>query len=144
MRTGRKALATLDRLLVEFPESPYRRKARYLRAECALRRGDAAEALSGFSALVSEKPAAADQEGWISTVRLKQVESWIALKRWKEALDGAQALKKSLAAKDPLGVDLDFACGQSLIGLARFDEARAAFERVIGSAGKGDLAHTRF
>ncbi len=139
LKDWQSGAATLDRLLAEFPENPYRREARYLRAECALERGDAAEALSGFSALLSEKPAAADEEGWISTVRLKQIESWIALKRWKEALDGAGALRKSLSANDPLEDDLDFACGQSLIGLARFEEARAAFERVIGSSGKGDL-----
>jgi cellulose synthase operon protein C len=134
---------TLNRLLTEFPENPYRREARYLRAECALQRGDAAGALSGFSALLSEKPAATDQEGWISTVRLKQVESWIALKRWKEAMEGAVAMKKSLAANDPHSVELEFACGQALIGLARLDEARAAFERVIDSSDKGDLgAHS--
>ncbi len=133
------AAVTLDRLLTEFPESAYRREARYLRAECALQRGDAAAALAGFSALLTEKPVATDQEGWNSTVRLKQIESWIALKRWKDALDGALAMKKTLAPKDAVPVELDFAFGQALIGLARFDEARAAFERVIDAAGKGDL-----
>ncbi len=34
---------------------------------------------------------------------------------------------------------LDFASGQALIGLARLEEARLAFERVIESSGKGDL-----
>jgi TolA-binding protein len=133
------ATVTLDRLLTEFPESAYHREARYLRAECALQRGDAAAALAGFSALLAEKPAPTDQEGWNSTVRLKQIESWIALKRWKDALDGALAMKKALGAKDTVPVELDFAFGQALIGLARFDEARAAFEHVIDASGKGDL-----
>ncbi len=133
------AAVALDRLLTEFPENSYRREARYLRAECALQRGDAAAALAGFSALLGEKPAATDQEGWISTVRLKQIESWIALHRWNDALEGAQAMKKSLGAKDAVAVELDFAIGQALIGLARLDEARAAFDRVIDSSGKGDL-----
>jgi cellulose synthase operon protein C len=133
------AALTLDRLLTELPENPYRREARYLRAECALERGDAAGALSDFSALLSEKPAATDQKSWISTIRLKQIDSWIALKRWKEALEGAQAMKREVAANDPTSAALDFASGQALIGLARFDEARAAFERVIDSSGKGDL-----
>jgi TolA-binding protein len=130
---------TLDRLLTEYPENPYRREARYHRAECSLQRGDAAGALSGFSALLSEKPAATDQEGFIATVRLKQIESWIALKRWKEALEGAQAMKKSLAANDSHTGELEFACGKAFVGLARLEEARAAFDRVIDSAGKGDL-----
>jgi cellulose synthase operon protein C len=139
LKDWQSGAVTLDRLLTEFPENSYRREARYLRAECALQRGDAAGALSGFSELLSEKPAATDQEGWLSTVRLKQIESWIALKRWKEAMEGALAMKKSLAAKDPNSVELEFACGQALIGLARLEEARSAFERVIDSTGKGDL-----
>ncbi len=133
------AIVTLDRLLTQLPDNPYRREARYLRAECALERGDAAGALSGFSALLSEKTAATDQAGWISTIRLKQIESWIALKRWKEALEGAQAMKKDHAGDAPASAELDFACGQALIGLARLEEARTAFERVIDSSGKGDL-----
>jgi TolA-binding protein len=133
------ATATLDRLLTEFPDNPYRREARYLSAECALQRGDAAAALAGFSALLEEKPAATDQHGWISTVRLKQIESWIALKRWKDALDGVEAMKKTLGAHDAVPAELEFALGRALIGLARLDEARAAFERAIASSGKGDL-----
>ena len=35
---------------------------------------------------------------------------------------------------------MDFASGQALVGLARLEEARAAFQRVIDSSGKGDLA----
>jgi cellulose synthase operon protein C len=139
LKDWQSGIVTLDRLLTEFPENPYRREAQYLRAECALQRGDAAAALSGFSALLSEKPAATDQEGWISTVRLKQIESWIALKRWKEALEGALAMKRLRAVNDPPSAELEFACGQALIGLARLDEARAAFDRVIDSTGKGDL-----
>ena len=42
-------------------------------------------------------------------------------------------MKKALGAKDAVPVELDFAFGQALIGLARFEEARAAFERVIDS-----------
>ncbi len=38
-----------------------------------------------------------------------------------------------------MAVELDFAIGQALMGLARLDEARAAFDRVIDSSDKGDL-----
>jgi TolA-binding protein len=134
------AIATLDRLLTDFPENSYRREARYLRAESALQAGDGAGALSGFSALLGEAPAATDPKGWSSTIRVKRIQSWIATKKWKEALEGAQAMKTELTDGDPLLADVDFASGQALVGLARLDEARAAFQRVIDSSGKGDLA----
>ena len=41
LRDWPAAAATLDRLLAEFPENPYRREARFLRAEAALQLGDA-------------------------------------------------------------------------------------------------------
>ena len=88
---------------------------------------------------MSEKPAATDQKGWIPAIRLKQIESWIALKRWKNALAAADAMKKDLAGNDPASAELDFARGQALVGLARLDEALAAFERVSQASGKGDL-----
>ena len=134
------ANVTLDRLLAEFPQNPYRREAQYLRALSALQRGDAAAAESGFSALLEQPPAATDPTGWIPTIRLKRIQSWIVLKRWKEALEGAQAMKAELAGGDPAAAELDFACGQALVGLARLDLARAAFQRVVDGSGKGDLA----
>jgi cellulose synthase operon protein C len=134
------AIATFDRLLTDFPENSYGRDARYLRAECALQAGDGAGALAGFSALLGEPPAATDPKGWVTTIRVKQIESWIALKKWKEALKSAQAMKTELTDGDPLLPDVDFASGQALVGLARLEEARAAFQRVIDSSGKGELA----
>jgi TolA-binding protein len=110
-----------------------------LRALCALESGDAEPALSGFSALADETPAASDPPGWTSTIRLKQIDSWIALKRWSDALKGADELKKSVAGDELLVADVDFARGRALMGLARLDEARAAFERIAASSGKGDL-----
>ena len=134
------ASVTLDRLLTEFPQSPYRREARYLRAESALQTGDASGALSGFSALLGEPPEPTDPKGWAATIALKQIQSWIAAKRWKEALDAAAAMKSKLGGGDPTLAELDFASGQALVGLARLAEARTAFERVIDASGKGDLA----
>ena len=54
MRDWPAAASTLDRLLAEFPENPYRREARFLRAEAALQLGDAAAAETGFAALLAE------------------------------------------------------------------------------------------
>ena len=111
------AIATLDRLLTDFPENSYRREARYLRAEAALQTGDGAAALSGFSALLSEAPATTDPKGWDATIRVKQIQSWIAMKKWKEALESARAMKTELSDGDALLPDVDFASGQALVGI---------------------------
>jgi TolA-binding protein len=134
------AIGALDRLLKEFPENSFRREACYLRAESALQDGDAAAAESGFSALLAEPAAATDPKGFIPTIRLKRIRSRIALKRWKEALDDVQSMRAELQRGDPAAADLDFATGQALVGLARLEEARTAFQRVIDASGKGDLA----
>ena len=85
-------------------------------------------------------PTANDPKGWKSTIRVKQIQSWIAMKNWKDAFEGAKALRTEVTDGDPTRRELDFASGQALVGLARLDEARAAFQRVIDSSGKGDLA----
>jgi len=133
------ALATLDRLLAEFPESPYRREALYLRAESSLQRGDAAAALSGFDSLLNEPPGAHDPKGLIPGVRVKRVQCWVAMKRWKEALEGAKAQKAGLTDSDPAIADLNYAMGQALVGLARLDEARAAFQSVVDARAGAEM-----
>ncbi|MFI5455916.1 MAG: tetratricopeptide repeat protein [Isosphaerales bacterium] len=139
MKDWNAALETLDRLLVEFPESPYRREALYFRAESALQRGDAAAALTGFTALLNEPPAVNDAKGLIPGVRLKRIQCWVAMKRWKEALEGAKALKAGLTEGDPAIGELNYATGQALLGLARLQEARAAFQSVVDARGGADL-----
>jgi len=133
------ARTTLDRLLAEFPDSPYRREALYLRAESALQQGDAAAAEPGFAALVKEPSAANDPKGFIPGVRLKRIQCWIALKRWKEALEGAQTLKVGLTEGDPAIAELNYATGQALLGLGRLEEARAMFQSVVDARRGADM-----
>ena len=104
--------------------------------ESALQSGDAAAAESGFGSLLSEPAEAGDAKGFIATIRLKRLQSWIALKRWKDAMEDAMAMKAELTGGDPAVAELDFATGQALVGLARLDEARAAFQRVIDASGR--------
>ena len=130
---------TLDRLLTDFPDNPYRREARYLRAESALRQGDVGTAEKGFAALLAEPAAPSDPKGMVQTVRLKQIQCWVALKRWKDALEGVQTEKGGLAAGDPSIAELDYVKGQALLGLGRIEEARAAFQTVIDVRKEGEL-----
>jgi TolA-binding protein len=134
------AVAVLDRLLGEFPENPYRREARFLRAESALQSGDAATAEAGFAALRAEPPGTDDPPGLLRVVRLKQLQCWVALKRWKDLIAAAQSVRAELDANDPAVAEVDYARGQALLGLGRLEEARAAFQAVVDARRGGELA----
>ncbi|MGO9470266.1 MAG: tetratricopeptide repeat protein [Isosphaeraceae bacterium] len=127
------ALATFDRLLAEFPANPYRREAAFLRAVAALKQGNFALALDGFSALLKEPAGESDPMGFVASMRLKQIECWIGLKRWKVVLEGTQALRHDLPAGDPGMAEVDYASGRALLGLGQLQAARTAFQAVIGA-----------
>jgi TolA-binding protein len=132
--------ATLDRLLAEYPRSARDREARFLRAEAALFQNDPATAETMFKALLSEPPGVADPEGFRVLVGSKHVQSLLALKRWAEALSKAEALKLAVPGDNPVATELEFARGRALLGLARPEEARTAFQAVIDARKGGDLA----
>ena len=130
---------TLDRLLAEFPDSPYRRESRFLRAESALNTGDAAAAEAGFTALLDEPSDAQDPPAFRRVVRLKQIQTWVVRKRWKPVIPAIQSLRSELAAGDPSIPELDYARGQALMGQGRLDEARSAFQSVIDAKPGNEL-----
>jgi TolA-binding protein len=134
------AAATLERLVREYPGSPYRREASYLRGLAALRRGDADAAVSGFAALIAEPAAASDPPGFLLALRARHIDGLVALRRWKDVLEGAEKVKSGLTSGDSIGAELDYARGQALLGLARLGEARAAFSAVIAARRGGELA----
>ncbi len=134
------ASVTLDRLLSEFPDNPYRREAKFLRAESALKLGDAAAAESAFTALLGEPAGAGDPPAFARIVRLKQIQCWVILKRWKPVLPAIQSLRAELPADDPAVAELDYARGQTLMGLGRLDEARSVFQAVIDARPLVELA----
>jgi TolA-binding protein len=134
------ACGTLDRLLREYPDSTYRREACFLRAFTLLRRGDPGEAELALRALLAEPARKTDPAGFVPAVRLQQLECWVALKRWKDVVEGSKRLKDTLAENDPAAVRVDYAFGQALLGLARLDEARAAFQSVVDRRSSDELA----
>ena len=127
-------------MLAEYPRSARDREARFLRAEAALFQNDPATAESMFKALLAESSSPTDPQGFRVLVASKHVQSLLALKRWAEALSKAEALKSAIAADDPAAAELEFARGRALLGLARPDEARTAFQAVIDARKGGDLA----
>jgi TolA-binding protein len=133
------AAKTLDRLDRDYPDNRYRREARFLRAEVALKLGDAEAAEKGFAALAAEPAADSDPERFGPAIRRGRIQSLLVLKRWDDVLAAADEFEKQ-SANDPLRSDVDFARGRALQGLARFDEARAAFQAVIKARKGGELA----
>ena len=135
------AAQTLDRLIAEHPDSPYRREARFLRAEVALKAGDAPTAESGFAALAAEPPAPGDPAGFVPAVRRRRIQALVAQKKWKEALEAAEAFRAD-APQDPYLAEVDYARGRALQSMSppRFEEARAAYQAVIDARKGGDLA----
>jgi len=134
------AASTLDRLLAEFVDSPYRREAQYLRAETALRQGDAELAEKQFASLLDASTSTTVSKEFVAAARMKRIQCWVALKRWKDVLDQVQTRKGELAAGDPALAELDYARGQASLGLGRLEEARAAFQAVIDVRKDGELA----
>jgi TolA-binding protein len=132
------ATKTLDRLLAEFPDGSFRREAKLLRAEVALESGDAGAADSLLSALHSEPADPNDPEGFALAVRRRRVQSLLGLKKWADVVAAADALKAD-APSDPLAAEVDYARGRALQQLARWDDARAAYQAVIDARKGGDL-----
>ena len=132
------AARSLDRLLNDFPDSPFRREAKLLRAEVALESGDAGAADAILLALSSEPADPNDPEGFARAVRGRRVQSLLALKKWLDVVAAADAFKAD-APNDPLTSDVDYARGRALQQLARWDESRAAYHAVIDARKGGEL-----
>src|SRR6202012_3163337 len=74
-------------------------------------------------------------------IRERRLQALVALGRWKDVLDEADAFKKD-APEDARLADVEYARGRALQSLSppRFDEARASYDTVIKARKGGDLA----
>jgi TolA-binding protein len=140
-REWAEAARALDRLDAGYPDHPYRREARFWRAEVAFEGDDLKTAEAGFAALSAEPSGANGPDGFNLTVRRRRIQCLVGLKRWDEAIAAAEAYRAD-APKDPMLAEVDYARGRALQGLSppRFDEARAAYQAVIDARKGGDLA----
>jgi TolA-binding protein len=139
LKNWSESARALDRLVGEFADTPLRREAKLLRAEVALEAGDPAAADTALAGLASEPPGAADPAGFVLAVRRRRVQSLLALKKWKEVVEAAEKFRAD-APGDPLMAEVEFARGRALQQLARWDEARAAYQAVIAARPAGELA----
>ncbi len=136
------ASKTLDRLLADFPTGPFHREARFWRAEVAFQAGDTKTAEADFTSLVAEPPGESDPKGMVSTARGRLVQALVQQNRWGDALAAADAWASGATdpKTDPIGPEVDYARGRAFQGLARFDEARDAFDRAIAARKGTELA----
>jgi len=133
------ASATFARLVADYPDGPSRREGRFWKAEVAFKGGDAKAAEADFATLAAEAPAESDPKGLVATARGRRVQCLVQLARWADALAAAEAFKADLPA-DPLAPEVDYCRGRALQGMARFDEAREAFDRAIEARKGSELA----
>jgi TolA-binding protein len=146
-RLGRTAIARKDwdaaarwfgRLTADYDGGPFQLEARFWKAEAAFQAGNAKSAETEFAALAASK-STPESEGWIRTARLRWIQSLNLLEQWKEAFEQAGALRAEVP-NHPQMSEIDYARGRALQGLARFDEARIAYQAVIDARKGGDLA----
>ena len=132
----------LDRLIQEYPASLFSREVRFWRAEVAFQAGDSPAAATGFTSLINEPAGATDPQGMIGTARGRLVQIAVQQSRWADALTAADAWAASVpdSQADPIGPEVDYSRGRALQGLAKFDDARAAFDRAIAARPRTELA----
>ncbi len=122
----------------DYPTFPHHLLARFWKAESEFQAGHVAEAEAAFAALAVD-PAVADAS-WRPTVRLRHIETLVQQERWADAAKEAEALAPDLPEGFALRPELAYARGRALLGLARFDEARDAFQAVIDARKGTELA----
>ena len=132
------ASKTLDRLIREYPEGPYRRGGP---VPAGRTRPQGRRSLGGRGGLRfarSRAPGPGRPRGVVSAVRRRRIQALVALKRWKDVLSAAEAYPTD----GPGRAEVDYARGRALQSMAppRFDEARDAYEAVIKARKGGDLA----
>jgi len=140
------AAERLERLQAEFPENPYRLKAQFLIAQADFETGDAEAAWERLKTVIAQaKDLQADgvtPEPWLPIARLRAIQALEELGRWSEALEAIQTLEAEAPEDVPLRAELNYAKGRALQSVAppRFDEARAAYDRVLEAGVGGELA----
>ncbi len=137
-RDWTKAADAFTRLLTRYADGPLAPKARFWKAETAFQAGDTKTAEAEFAAILKGPKPTGDTD-WLATARLRHIESLVGLEKWSDALTEADALEIELP-QFPARHELDYARGRALLGLARFDEARVAFQAVVEANRADDFA----
>lgn len=123
--------APLTRLVHDYPQHDLRTLAEYWLAESEYRTGKLREAGMRLADLSTRVDGRTD--AWLPMVPLRQAQVLAHEKRWQEAHDLAAAI----ATKYPefrQQYEVDYLLGRALGALAKFDDARKAYDRVVQSS----------
>ncbi len=122
------AAARMQQILTEAPSAELARDARLWLAEANYRLADYLAAEEQFAIVADE--AGSLQEPWNAIVPLRRAQILAAERKWPEALAAAQAILDNHSDAQRR-FEAEFVAGRALMGLARLDDARAAFQRVV-------------
>jgi TolA-binding protein len=120
-------------------DSPFKPLAEYWTAEALYRQGDFTAAGERLSELLVKT--ADSHEPWRAMVALRQAQVLAHQKKWKDAQDLAATISRRWPEFDQQ-YEADYVIGRALAARGEFDEARAAYQRVIRSeiGGKTETA----
>ena len=121
-------------LIQRLPESKLVPVAEFWLAEAAYRQQHTDEASRRFNKLA--KRDLRGQEAWLALVPLRQGQLAATARDWPTARSMVEKLRRDWPNCEQQQ-EVDYLCGRCLAADARFDEARAAYARVTGSADRG-------
>ncbi|HWB13866.1 MAG TPA: tetratricopeptide repeat protein [Pirellulales bacterium] len=125
-----RTTAPLERLLAEFPESPIVPLARYLLAEAAYREADFDRAAEAFRELAESTQGRSDK--WLGMIPLRRAQILARNKEWHDALEMASQIETDFPDFEQQ-YEVDYVIGRCHASLGNFDDARAAYRRVVKS-----------
>ena len=124
----------LTQLVHAFPDGKLCVPAQFWLAEVAFRSGDYSAAQERFDAVA---PRVADHsEPWMAIIPLRRAQILAGQKQWSAVRTMAETVAQDYPKFDRL-FEADYVIGRSLAADEKFDDARAAFTRVIQSASGG-------
>jgi TolA-binding protein len=123
--------AALERLIAEFPDNPIVPLAQYLVAEAAYREGQYDRAAELFRELSENLGGRTDK--WVPMVPLRRAQILAHQKEFHDALELASPIETDYPDFEQQ-YEVDYVIGRCHASLARFDDARAAYRRVVKSA----------
>ncbi len=121
---------TFETLAKDHPEGPFRWIAEFWTAESSYRKQDYAAAAAKLQEIAQQTRGRGDP--WLAMIPLRRAQILAHQEKWKEARDLAAGIAKDSPQFDQM-YQVDYVLGRCLAMEARFDEARAAYQRVIHS-----------
>jgi cellulose synthase operon protein C len=121
----------MRRLVDELPDSPLRLPAQYSLAEAAYRLNHFEQATELLDALT--KQIAGRRETWLAMIPLRRAQIHMQKEQWQDALKIAEQIRTDFP-EFGRQFEADYLEGRCLAALAKFDEAREAYLRVINSS----------